>query len=406
MNYRLPFRNKASSPQRLFHALGSKLVMFFLCYLIAAVSFGGFFEKWAFRDGMSYSAIEMLDGVAKRPFVYRQLLPATANLVDKIVPERINKEFSDWLTVDPSKRNFIYRYFSNAKDSTNPAYVLRYYVLFVLCFASYLLGILAIRAVCYEVYPDATAATLAAFLMGIIFPMLTTEGGYMYDMAELLFMALAVLLAIRGRILLLMGIAALATFNKESFFFFILTLYPFFREKFSTRKTLAIEAALLAETLVINLLVKFYYADNPGVFAVDQFSKHMEWLLNPASYFLFEVNYGAVTTKGLNIVHLIILAFIVRNAWAYVPSALRRHGWIALAINFPLFIAFCYRGELRNLSMLFVTFAVLLCISISRHFQRLYQGSAFAPQKAFADAREPPHSALEDAEAEKIPGLP
>jgi len=401
MSYRLLFR-QAVMPPTLFSALASKTTLVFLCYLVAAISFGGFFEKWAFRDGLSYSAIEMMDGVAKRPFVYRQLLPATANMVDAVVPESLNKQFTDWMSADPPRRNFIYRYFSNAKDSTNPQYMLRYYVLFGLCFASYLLAILALRAVCCEVYPDAIAGTLAAFSMALIFPMLTTEGGYMYDMAELLFMALAVLFAIRGRVLPLIGIAALATFNKESFFFFILTLYPFLREKFTTRRSMVIEAGLLLLALGINLLVKAYYADNPGVIVVDQFHAHLQWLLNPASYFLFEVNYGAVTTKGFNIVHLIIVVFVVRNAWAYMPKVLKKHGWMAAAINIPLFIAFCYRGELRNLSMLFVAFAVLLSINISRYFQQAYRGAAFTPQPSIGDINDPLLSPSEQEEPDRV----
>lgn len=387
MQYRWPFRNKAfMPPQKLLHALGSKITVYFMCYLVAAISFGGFFEKWAFRDDkMGHSAVQMLNGTADRPYIYRQLLPATANLVNKIIPEHLNKKFADWLTADPEKHNFIHRYFSKAQDSSNPAYALRYYVLFVLCFASYLMGILALKAVCQEIYADATAAMLAAFVMAIIFPLLTTQSGYMYDMAELLFMSLAVLTAIRGRILLLAGITALATFNKESFFFFVLTLYPFFRERFSVRKTVAIETGLLAVGGSVNLLVKFYYAANPGGIVVDQLLDHLKWLLTPSSYFLFEVNYGGVTPKGLSIIYLMIVTFIARRAWPHMPSASKHHALIAMAINVPLFIAFCYEGELRNLSMLFVTFAVLLCINISRHLQQQYRGDIVMPQKPVTD---------------------
>lgn len=378
MKYRLPFRSKVFIPlQKLLHVLGPKITLYFICYLIAAISFGGFFEKWAFRDGKSgCSVTEMLDGTAKRPYVYRRLLPTTANLINKVVPNRINRRFSGWLSADPGKHNFIHRYFSNAKDSVNPTYAFRYYVLFVLCFASYFFGILTLEAVCQEIYPDTTAATLAAFLMAIIFPLLTTQSGYMYDMVELLFMALAVLAAVRGRILLLAGITALATFNKESFFFFVLTLYPFLREKFSTRKTLAIETGLLTVGGVVNLLVKFYYAENPGSMAVEQLPTHLKWLLNPTSYLHFEVNYGAITPQGLNLIYLIILGFVVSNAWEHLPNPFKRHGLIAVGINIPLFIAFCYQGELRNLSMLFVTLAVMLCITISQHLQQLYGGTS------------------------------
>jgi hypothetical protein len=361
-------------PNSRFDAFASKLIFFFLCYMVAAASFGGFFEKWAFRDGMAYSAIEMMEGESKRPFVYRQLFPATANLINKLVPQQINDKFTAWLSADPPKRNFIYRYFSNAKDSTNPEYMLRYYVLFGLTFASYFFGILALRAVCLEIYPDKVAATLSAFSIALIFPMLTTEGGYMYDMAELMFMALAILLAARGRIVLLALVVAIATFNKESFLLFVFALYPFLRARFPLNKTLGLGILLLGISALINLAVKFYYADNPGGFVVIQIPEHIYWLLDPRSYFLFEVNYGAVTTKGFNVVHLVIVAFLVRSAWRHLTPLLRQHVLIAAAINIPFFIVFCYQGELRNLSMMFVGFTIMVSIVISRYLQKTYSG--------------------------------
>jgi len=368
-----------------FDTLAARVVFIFLCYMVAAASFGGFFEKWAFRDGMAYSAIEMLEGESARPFVYRQLLPATANLVNHVVPQQINDQFSTWLAADPMKRNFIYRYFSNAKDSTNPEYMLRYYVLFGVCFASYFFGVLALRAVCLQFYPDRVAATLAAFSIALIFPMLTTGGGYMYDMAELMFMALAVLLAAKGKIALLALVVALATFNKESFLLFVFALYPFIRARFSLRQTLAIGTLLLGIAVAINLAVKFYYADNPGGFIVNQLPDHIYWLLDPRSYFLFEVNYGAVTTKGFHVIHLIMVAFIARTAWRYLTPLLRQHVLIAAAINIPFFIVFCYQGELRNLSMLFVGFTLMISIAISRYFQKTYQSIEPTPTGALAD---------------------
>jgi hypothetical protein len=378
-----------------FDTLASKIAFVFMCYIVAAASFGGFFEKWAFRDGMAYSAIEMMQGESKRPFVYRQLFPTTANLVNQLVPQEINNKFAAWLAADPMKRNFIYRYFSNARDSTNPKYVLRYYVLFAMCFASYFFGVLALRAVCLEFYPDKVAATLAAFSIALIFPMLTTEGGYMYDMAELLFMALAVLLAAKGRLFWLALVVGVATFNKESFLLFVFALYPFIRARFSLKQTVGIGSLLLGISAAVNLAVKFYYADNPGGFVVNQLPDHIYWLLDPRSYFLFEVNYGAVTTKGFNVIHLIIVAFIVRSAWRYLSPILRQHVLIAAAINIPFFIVFCYQGELRNLSMLFVGFTLMISIAISRYLQRMYQPSelkaATSSQVSTPSANDPSH---------------
>ena len=199
-----------------------------------------------------------------------------------------------------------------------------------------------------------------------------TEGGYFYDMPELLFMALAVLLALRGHVVWLVILTALATYNKESFLLFVITLYPFLRMRFSLRGTLVIQAILLAIAVAINVAVKLQYADNIGAPVESQLVSHVLWLLKPSSYFAFEVNYGIPTPKGLNILHFILVGILVRQGWRYMSSAVRQHFWIAFAINLPLFVAFCYEGELRNLSMLYMTLIILLAINISLCLRRFY----------------------------------
>ena len=355
-----------------FQNWSAKILLIFITFIIAAASFGGFFLKWEFRDGTDHSAIEMLDGTAKRPFVYRQLLPAMANLVEQVTPERINQGFQNWLAADPLKHNLIHRFFPNAIDSTNMAYSVRYYALYGLTFGALFLAIFALRAVCQEFHPDIPAATLAAFTFALIFPVMLTEGGYFYDMPELLFMALAVLLALRGHVVWLVILTALATYNKESFLLFVITLYPFLRTRFSLRGTLVIQAILLAIAVAINVAVKLQYAGNIGAPVESQLVSHVLWLLKPSSYFAFEVNYGIPTPKGLNILHFILVGILVRQGWRYMPSTVRQHFWIAFAINLPLFLAFCYEGELRNLSMLYMTLIILLAINISLCLRRFY----------------------------------
>jgi hypothetical protein len=353
----------------------SRLLLVFIAFIVAAASYGGFFQKWEFRDGTTYSAPEMFEGTAKRPFVYRQLLPSMANLVEYVTPERINQGFQNWLAADPLKRNMIYRYFPNAKDSIDSEYVLRYYALYGLSFGALFLSLFAIRALCLALYPDAPAATLAAFTFALLLPVMLTEGGYFYDMPELLFMALAMLLAIRGRVWWLAAVVALATFNKESFLFFVIALYPFLRAHFTLKKALMIEAMLVGIAVVINIVVKWHFADNIGEPVESQLVEHVLWLLQPTSYLAFEVNYGVPTPKGFNIIHVLIVAILVRSGWRHVTPAVRQHFWIALAINLPLFLAFCYQGELRNLSMLYMTLIILMAINISQCLQR-YRGNA------------------------------
>jgi hypothetical protein len=354
-------------------------MLLFMAFIVASIAFGGFFQKWNFRDGTKFSGIAMMEGTAERPFVYRQLLPAIANLVDQATPQSIKQRFTQAISHDPEKRNIIQRFFPHATDSDDTDNLWRYYTLYCLSFISMLLAIFAMRHLCMVLYSDSHAATLAAFVMALIFPILQTEGGYFYDIPELMFMALAAALAFKGRWLLLAIVTLLATFNKESFLLFVLTLFPFLRERYSLRSTILIEALLLAIAAAVNLTVKWYFADNPGEVVESQLVSHLLWLLHPGSYFEFEVNYGVPTPKGFNIIHIVIVALLVKQAWKYFRPALRQHLYIALAINIPLFLAFCYQGELRNLSMLFIGLLLMIFINISLVLQhgRLDTAPAF-----------------------------
>lgn len=357
------------------HTLPSKILLVFICFFVSAASFGGFFEKWNFRDGTKFSAMAIVEGNAARPFVYRQLLPSLANLTEKAVPAAMNRSFQTWLASDPKHHNMIFSYFPNATDSAKTGYAVRYYTLYFLAFLSLTLAVFALRGLCFDLYGDAPAATLAALGMALLLPVFLTEGGYFYDLPELLFMALAMRLAMHHRLWTLVLVTALATFNKETFPLFVIALYPFLRAQVSLSRAMAIEAGLLVVATVINVLVKYQFSANPGDLAQFQLFDHIKWLMSPSAYMQFEVNYGVPTPKGLNVVNLLLLGILVRNAWKYLSPAMRQHIWWAFGISLPLFLAFCYEGELRNFSLLYVGFTVMLCVNISRALQRQYRGA-------------------------------
>lgn len=362
----------------------AKLILLFMAFIVASAAFGGFFEKWTFRDGTKFSAVAMMDGTAERPFVYRQLVPTVTNLIDQVTPDQIRNKFQSALAENPEKRNFIWRYFPNATESAQAENLWRYYVFYGLTFSCMFLAILAMRQLCIMVTHDKPAATLAAFVMALIFPILQTEGGFFYDIPELLFMALAVIFAMRGQWLALALLTAAATYNKESFLFFVIALYPFLRMHYSAKGSVLIELLLVAIAVVINLVVKWYFAGNPGDVVQSQLISHLLWLIQPSSYFEFEVNYGVPTPKGFNIIHILLLVFLIRGAWKYVPPVFNKHLLIALVINVPLFLAFCYQGELRNLSLLFMGLLLIICINISLTLQHWYRGQRELPFKAQA----------------------
>ncbi len=341
------------------------ILLIFIYYIAAAASFGGFFTKWHFRDGTPMSLRLALDGTELRPFVYRQLLPSTANLVDSVIPPSVKAAMLNKLAGDEPAANPIARYVPGATDAVVPKYAVRYLLVYVMTFLSMFAALFAIRAACIELIGDKVAATLAPLVIAAVFPLILTEGGYFYDMPELLFMALGVWLTLKRRLVPLCIVVLLATLNKESYLLFVLTLYPIAATRYSRRQSLLLTGLLAALALAVNLAVKHRYMNNGGGMMEYQLAEHARFLLNPLNYLRTEINYGVSTTKGLHVLHLVLIGILAKIGWRSLPPAVRMQTGIAALINVPLFIVFCFRDEVRNLSLLTLPFAFLVCATIS-----------------------------------------
>ncbi|MDR5759100.1 hypothetical protein [Caballeronia sp. LZ035] len=351
--------------QSRFSRLSGWILLVFIYYIAAASSFGGFMLKWQFSEGTRYTLPMMLDGTADRPFVYRQLLPMVANEVGALIPERVQASFLNKLAEDPPVSNPIHRYFPNASDAANPRYALRYFVVYALSFVSMFMAMFLVRAVCLEMKFDKTAATLTPLVIALIFPLIQTEGGYFYDMPELMFMALGTLLAARGKTVMLAIVTIVATLNKESYLLFLLTLMPLMMTRFSIKRTALTTGGLLVLAALVNMAIKHKYALNDGGVIEFQLSSHLQYLLNPRNYLRTEINYGMLTTKGFNLLNLLLFALVFKSGWQGLPRHARQQGLIGIVLTVPLFIAFCYRDELRNLSFMWMTFSLVVCATIS-----------------------------------------
>jgi hypothetical protein len=55
----------------------------------------------------------------------------------------------------------------------------------------------------------------------------------------------------------------------------------------------------------------------------------------------------------------------VWRGWSHLPQVVHRHAQIAAAINFPLYFLFCWPGEMRNLSMLYLVFLLALAANLN-----------------------------------------
>lgn len=338
----------------------SVLTLFVLYWIVAAASVSGSLGKWALRDGNEQFGIErILDEQASRPFVYRRLLPETADFAARITPQSVQGYVADKLSP--------HRTFARASAAGDPKYAFRYVVITYACLAASVLTLFILQALLKDLGFARLTTMLAPMAFVLAFPFVQTVGGYFYDSVELFFLSAAALLAVRGHWIALLALAIPATLNKEAFFFFVPALYPMLRMRRGRETALMALAATVAVSGAVNAWIKWLYATAAGDVAHLQLLNNIEKYFHLSTYTQLEVTYGMVGPSGAFLGTLLVVGIIAVRGWSSCPPVARQHLMIAAALNLPLFLVFCAPGELRNLSMLFIGFVVLLACVIDTH---------------------------------------
>jgi hypothetical protein len=337
-----------------------------LYFLAAAASFSGYFGKWQFLDQQprfNYNAI--VEGTAERPFVYRQLLPSVSVLIAGAIPQSM----AERIRTELRKSSPIVKNMARATQAGG-IYALEYHITYFLVFGCLWLSLHVLRRLLLDVSKDPLAATLTPVAFALLFPLLLTRGGYYYDLPELLFLSLGFLLAWRARLwTLALVVVPIATLNKESYLLYLAALLPIILAKGGRAAWPKLVAAGLI-AVAINLFIRNEFASNPGVGLESHWENNLHFYFNPKSYFLLEGNYGIVTTQGVNVVFLLFLYATVRTAWRHLDNVVRNHIKLTAAINLPLFFLFCWQNELRNLSLLYVGFIIMVNAMVSQLISR------------------------------------
>ena len=346
-------------------------MLWFLILLVTAAGYSGFFQKWSFRDGNPEMGIEaVLDNTANRPNIYRKLLPEVVKSLAKTIPPSTREKYKEKLL----QKRYAEEIYASAKVPQK--YVIEYYLMIIISFLSFYFAIVVLRNLLCEITRDDVAGTLSALLFALLIPVFDTVGGYYYDFPEMLFMFSSVYLGIKGRWIPLIFLSVVATVNKEAFFWFILTLYPFLRERFEFRKAVGIIAVCLLFAGLSALYIHILYDSNSGG-TVMGFQTHvwqqLRYITNPKTYFLTSTTYGLPLPARFFFLYIIFVISIVKRIWAKLPSAFQQHAKIAAAINLPLFLFFCYPGELRNLSFLYLSLIVLIAYYIKDLIHSYYE---------------------------------
>lgn len=341
------------------HRTLNNFLLFVIFWMISAASFSGYISKWGLRDGELRNGIEvMLDGTAHKPFVYRQLAPAIANFADDNLPDTVKE-----IVVE---RHKLANPYSNSAAYSQEGFRFRYLIICYCSFLALLGSAFVLREALKTLGVNSSISTAAPALLIIALPYLQTEGGYFYDFFELLFLSLAFLFALKGKIYALLLIVIPATLNKESFLLFLPSLYPILRMHYSLRKSLITLVGAMGISGLLYLFVKDMYAANPG----SSIERHL-WgniinYLTPWFYRRWEITYGLISPSGMSFISLAVLSSIVWRGWGTCDNTIQRHVLIAAAINLPMFLIFAATGELRNLSLLFVGMTIILAHALEQ----------------------------------------
>lgn len=345
----------------------AEFIALIVLLLAAAASFNGYYDKWGFREapgGERFTAERMLGNTAERPFVYRQMNGWLTNRIADATPAAV-KSTAQGLAVENGRSKLG----PDRVASASADWFWRYTILYGLTFAQWLAAVVVLYRLCRR-FAGPPAGLAATVTFALLFPVLLTEGGNYYDFPELLFFAAATTCAVRGWLVPLAVIALVGTTNKETMVFFLPALVPFVAARLGPARALAACGALSVAAAGVYLLIRASFAGNPGgAFELHLFN-NIGFYLNPLKLFGMEETYGVPLFRGYGLVILLFMGLVVRSGWREAPPALRQHLMLAALINAPLFFALAYQGEMRNLSLTFVGWTLLLALVMRGWFAR------------------------------------
>jgi len=351
----LPAKIELIFSSRLFDCLCIVALYFFT----AAAAFNGLQDTNGFvNDTDQYptygvSFIGAITGTAQKPFVFRRLLPDTANWVATVTPQRVQDGLYRWFYPiegpDLSSKILAFGHSSTTRSRT---WFFRYIVLYLCEFLSALLAIFAMHLVCRALGLPRAVTLFAPIVVMLFMPYVLV---FYYDFLELALFTLAVWMALRTSWWWLVPLAALGAWNKESFLFFVPTLYPFLRQRFSRGITYAAIGLSGAASATVYLYIRSRFPQSPNASAWLQWQGHFAHLGNLHELLVYNIEVYGIRLPGLSTIWpTLLLLWLFARAWRHLPAMVRSHTLIAAVINFPLYLLFCGAGEYRNLSMLCV----------------------------------------------------
>ncbi|MCH8251227.1 MAG: hypothetical protein IID36_02110 [Planctomycetes bacterium] len=291
---------------------------------------------------------DMVDGTAHRPFVYRTLLPTTVRLIEAAMPDAWHARLTEFIPKwGPAKTLF-----SSTRAEEEQAPV-TYLISYALSFAALIGFAVVLRAAIAHFYSppslvsDALPAAALAFL-----PVMYCYVSYPYDLPQLFFFSLGLLLLAQRRWWAFYPIFLLGMFSKETTALLVMIHVFGHVGRMPNRTLIAHASGQLAVVVVVRALLQFVlFADNPG--APFEFWLARNWAIITDSgqwcdlflNFVWVGRSSLVLPTGFNVLYLLIVPLVFYR-WSAKPQLLRRAIWIApLLVVLAFFLG--YVDEVR-----------------------------------------------------------
>jgi len=337
--------------------------------LITLASFQGFYQKWQFRETVTVTGVEdakfalsnQLNATASRPYVFRFLLPYICNKVnDRLPPETGSRLLHQKNTNAPT---FLMLMFDSPLART-PSFTVRYLVMYGLDLSFAWMATFFLFQVGLSLGHTSSHSLLGTAFLMLLLPFLETVGGYYYDYPELAFFALAFLIILRFSIWWIFPLAVLATLNKETFFFFIPTLYPLVKQRIEKNTAIFRISSSCILSGGTYIAISHYFRMNPGGSTEWHLPEQLYYFSHFFSIKTRENTYGIMQNQFILFLIFCFIVLIVATGIRRINSPLKAHAIIAIIINLPLYFFLCAPGELRNFSLCYLSFFSLLLACI------------------------------------------
>ncbi|MDX2072815.1 MAG: hypothetical protein SFX19_00440 [Alphaproteobacteria bacterium] len=312
----------------------------FLYLLCSVYAMSYFFYNSSLGDkyiGGQMRFEEMVDGTARKPFVYRQLVPIIVRALDQITPDAVREGGNQWVEGLKYRKNYkelqqTMPWFFNTFPDKATHYIRLLGSLIIFGFwVGYMAGIFALAR---AVMPSTPAvAFIAPLFATVAFSSFGYQWQYIYDIPCLCLSTACFYFLYTGRLRLYFLAFFLACLNKETAIFSVIFFSIWCWDKMDDRKFGLLWGAQCIIYCVVKVSISIYFMANDGSF--------------------LEINPGLMLKRDLlaqanihKVALVAVLWFLFTHHWQDKPEFLKKTLWL-LPLFYAAYFFAGFPGEYR-----------------------------------------------------------